>query len=195
MGFLNENCAFAPLTQQLHDALTGFDCQREPAIQEFFRNEAILNAEELMSKSYCFYRKETMEAVAAFCVINTDIAVDLIPKSTRNKLNRKIPYAKQRDHYPAVLIGHVAMFDGFTQYHLGDELMDSIKWWLRNVANLVAARYVVVDAVNHEKVLQFYARNQFWPVFKTEEDERLANELDDGKPLLTRFMIADLKTK
>ncbi|MBQ8990373.1 MAG: hypothetical protein IJ067_11850 [Prevotella sp.] len=47
--------------------------------------------------------KETMEAVAAFCVINTDIAVDLIPKSTRNKLNRKIPYAKQRDHYPAVL--------------------------------------------------------------------------------------------
>ena len=195
MGFLNKNCAFAPLTQQLHEALKGFDCQREPAIQEFFRNEAILNAEELMSKSYCFYRKETMEAVAAFCVINTDIAVDLIPKSTRNKLNRKIPYAKQRDHYPAVLIGQVAVFDGFTQYHLGDELMDSIKWWLRNVANLVAARYVVVDAVNHEKVLQFYARNQFWPVFKTKEDERLANELEDGKPLLTRFMIADLKTK
>ena len=193
MGYLSENCDFAPLTQQLHDALTGFDCQHEPAIQEFFRDEAILNAEELMSKSYCFYRKDTMEAVAAFCVINTDIAIDMIPKSTRNKLNRKIPYAKQRDHYPAVLIGQVAVFDGFTQYHLGDELMDSIKWWLRNVANLVAARYVVVDAVNHEKVLQFYARNKFWPVFKTEENERMANELEDDKPLLTRFMIADLK--
>jgi hypothetical protein len=50
-----------------------------------------------MSKSYCFYKKDTMEAVAAFCVINTDISVDPIPKSTRNKLNRKIPYAKQRD--------------------------------------------------------------------------------------------------
>ena len=50
MGFLSENCALAPLTQQLHDALTGFDCQREPAIQDFFRDEAILNAEELMSK-------------------------------------------------------------------------------------------------------------------------------------------------
>lgn len=58
---------------------------------------------------------------------------------------------------------------------------------------LVAARYVVVDAVNHEKVLQFYARNQFWPVFKTEEDERIANELEPDKPLLIRFMIADLK--
>ncbi len=193
MGYLSENCAFAPLTQQLHDALTGFDCQQEPAIQEFFRNEAILNAQELMSKSYCFYKKDTMEAVAAFCVINTDIAVDLIPKSTRNKLNRKIPYAKQRDHYPAVLIGQIAEFDRFAQYHLGDELMDSIKWWLQNVANLIAARYMVVDAVNHEKVLQFYARNQFWTVFKTEEDERLANEIEEGKPLLTRFMIADLK--
>lgn len=68
MGFLSQNCALAPLTQQLHDALTGFDCQREPAIQNFFRDEAILNAEELMSKSYCFYKKDTMEAVAACCV-------------------------------------------------------------------------------------------------------------------------------
>ena len=32
MGFLSENCALAPLTQQLHDALTGFDCQREPGV-------------------------------------------------------------------------------------------------------------------------------------------------------------------
>ena len=141
MGYLSENCAFAPLTEQLHEALTGFDCQREPAIQDFFRNEAILNAKELMSKSYCFYKKDTMQAVAAFCVINTDISVDLIPKST----------------------------------------------------NLIAARYVVVDAVNNEKVLQFYARNQFWTVFKTEEDERKANDLEDGQPLLTRFMISDLK--
>jgi len=193
MGYLSENCAFAPLTEQLHEALTGFDCQREPAIQDFFRNEAILNAKELMSKSYCFYKKDTMQAVAAFCVINTDISVDLIPKSTRNKLNRKIPYAKQRDHYPAVLIGQIAVFDAFAKYHLGNELMDSIRWWLRNVANLIAARYVVVDAVNNEKVLQFYARNQFWTVFKTEEDERKANELEDGQPLLTRFMISDLK--
>ena len=193
MGYLSENCAFAPLTEQLHEALTGFDCQREPAIQDFFRNEAILNAKELMSKSYCFYKKDTMQAVAAFCVINTDISVDLIPKSTRNKLNRKIPYAKQRDHYPAVLIGQIAVFDAFAKFHLGDELMDSIRWWLRNVANLIAARYVVVDAVNNEKVLQFYARNQFWTVFKTEEDERKANDLEDGQPLLTRFMISDLK--
>ena len=193
MGYLSQNCAFAPLTEQLHEALTGFDCQREPAIQDFFRNEAILNAKELMSKSYCFYKKDTMQAVAAFCVINTDISVDLIPKSTRNKLNRKIPYAKQRDHYPAVLIGQIAVFDAFAKYHLGDELMDSIRWWLRNVANLIAARYVVVDAVNNKKVLQFYARNQFWTVFKTEEDERKANDLEDGQPLLTRFMISDLK--
>jgi hypothetical protein len=79
MGYLSENCSFALLTEELHEALTGFDCQREPAIQAFFRDEAILNAQELMSKSYCFYKKDTMEAVAAFCVINTDISVDLIP--------------------------------------------------------------------------------------------------------------------
>ena len=51
----------------------------------------------------------------------------------------------------------------------------------------------MVDAVNHKKVLEFYARNQFWPVFRTEEDERIANELEEDKPLLTRFLISDLK--
>jgi len=30
---------------------------------------------------------------------------------------------------------------------------------------------------------------------KTEEDERIANEIEDGRPLLTRFMIYDLKSK
>ena len=58
MGYLSEHCVFAPLTEQLHSSLTGFDCQREPAIQTFFRDEAVLNAQELMSKSYCFYKEE-----------------------------------------------------------------------------------------------------------------------------------------
>ena len=140
MGYLSENCSFAQLTEELHDALTGFDCQHEPAIQDFFRDEAILNAQELMSKSYCFYKEDTMEAVAAFCVINTDISVDLIPKSTRNKLNRKIPYAKQRDHYPAVLIGQIAVFDAFLEYHLGDELMDTINYEYIKGHNILTLR-------------------------------------------------------
>ena len=63
MGCLSENCHFAPLTEDLHSMLTGFDCQRERAIEDFFRNEVILNSKELMSKSYCFYRQDTMEAV------------------------------------------------------------------------------------------------------------------------------------
>lgn len=61
------------------------------------------------------------------------------------------------------------------------------------MANHIAARYVVVDAVNHEKVLEYYTRNRFWPVFKTEDDERKANDLQDSDQLHTRFMISDLK--
>ena len=70
MGYLSEYCDFAPLSEQLHNSLTGFDCQQEPAIQDFFRDEAILNANELMSKSYCFYKKDTMEAVAEYLLQN-----------------------------------------------------------------------------------------------------------------------------
>lgn len=54
MGYLCENRSFALLTKELHDTLTGFDCQREPAIQAFFREEAILNAQELNEQVVLF---------------------------------------------------------------------------------------------------------------------------------------------
>ena len=192
MGYLSEHCTFAPLTESLHQQLKGMDCKREPEIEKFFRDEAIPYAQQLLGKSYCFYIKETMKAVAAFCVINTDVSLNRISKSVRNKMNRKIPYAKQRNHYPAVLIGQAVVFDEFAGKHLGKELFESIRWWVKNIANMIAARYLVVDAVNKEKVIQFYTRNQFWPVFKTEEDEREANNIIPGSPLPTRFMISDL---
>lgn len=186
-------CSFAPLTEDLHSRLSGFDCQKEPDIEEFFKQECILNDHQLLSKTYCFYLADTMEAVAGFCVLCSDISISYIPKKIRNKLNRKIPYVKQRDQYPAVLIGQFAVFDKFAGYHLGDELMNHVKYWLLTEAQHVAARYIVVDAVNNSHVISYYERNQFSLVFPSEKDEAEALGLAADESLKTRFMLCDLK--
>lgn len=43
MAYLTEHCAFAHLTEDLAARLQGFTCEQEPAIADFFREEAVLN--------------------------------------------------------------------------------------------------------------------------------------------------------
>lgn len=199
MAFLNDCCEFDELTEELHVNLNGLDCMLEPKIEQFFRDECLLSDSQMLSHSYCFYEEvelvdHTFEkrAVAGFCVSSSNVATKLIPKATRNKINRKIPYEKQRDHYPAVMIGQLTVFDAYAGRGIGDELLDIIKFWIVNENQSVASRYLIVDAVNSEKVLEFYKRNGFMFAFPDEQLEREYVGAKADEELRTRFMLFDL---
>lgn len=198
MGFL-DGCVFEDLTEELHEELVGLDCKLEPKIEQFFRDECVLSDGQMLSHTYCFYEEVELEdgtcekrAVAGFCVSSSNVATKFIPKSTRNKINRKIPYEKQRDHYPAVMIGQLTMFDAYAGRGIGDELLDNIKWWIVTENQSVASRYLIVDAVNTQKVLDYYARNGFMFAFPDEQLEREYVGVADDEVLRTRFMLFDL---
>lgn len=198
MGFLNDSCEFDELNEELHNELVGLDCKPEPKIEQFFRDECVLSDSQMLSHTYCFYEEvkngDTIEkhAVAGFCVSSSNVATKFIPKSTRNKINRKIPYEKQRDHYPAVMIGQLTVFDDYARQGLGDELLDIIKFWVVEETQSVASRYLIVDAVNTEKVLNYYTRNGFMFAFPDEKLEREYVGVKESEKLRTRFMLCDL---
>lgn len=197
MGFLKD-CEFDEITEELHQLLTGFNCEQEPLIEKFFRDECVLHDGQMLSRTYCYYRKKKQddkvvrEAVAGFCISCSNVATKLIPKATRNKINRKIPYEKQRDHYPAVMIGQLCVFDGYAKEHCGDDLMNNIKWMIADLARQIGARYLIVDAVNKPKVLEYYKRNGFLFVFPDVELECQYMNLPVGEEPRTRFMLFDL---
>ena len=127
------------------------------------------------------------------------IRADLLPNSRRNKLNRNIPNEKRRPQYPAVLVGQLAVSEDYKGLHVGDELLDAIKSWFIEPLNKTGCRYVVVDALNHPKVFDFYLRNGFKFLFATEEEEwtflhgrRTAKEETAMQPMHTRLMYFDL---
>lgn len=128
-------------------------------------------AYQLLGKSYCFVKPDTSEIVCAFTVANSSVKVDSLPSNLRNKLNRKIPNAKRRPQYPAVLVGQLAVSDLFSGHHVGDELLDFIKSWFIDPLNKTGCRYVIVDAVNHSKVFEYYQRNGFKFLFSSDEEE------------------------
>ena len=193
MGYLTDECAFKPLTDELLTRLNDFVCHHETDISDFFKHKAVMASEEMMSKSYCFYDEERNEMVAAFCVLNTSLPTENLPNYARRSVNKNVKYEKQRKHYPATLIGQFAVFDAFADMHLGDEFLTFVLFWIIDNAQSMGNRYVIVDAINKEKVIKFYERNGFKIMFRTEEEEIAATGKQDAASLPTRMMFADLK--
>ena len=192
MAYLSEHCIFAPVTEKLIASLKGFECAAEPDIAAFFREEAVLNAEQRLSKSYCFYHKDTREIVCAFCVSNSNISTRTMPDDIKSDFVAEIPDEKRRSFYPATLIGQFVVFDRFRNEHIGGEFMDLIKVWITTQASQIGFRFLVVDAVNHGKVIQYYRDNGFETLFADEKTEKEYRRIYGKSPLRTRFMTYDL---
>ena len=76
--------------------------------------------------------------------------------------------------------------------HLGDEFLSFTLLWIINNVQQTGNRFVVVDAINNEKVIKFYERNGFKIMFRTPEEELLATGKNECCVLPTRMMFADL---
>ncbi len=192
-----EQCDFMELTEEVLQQCKGFTCKDED-ITEFFTQDYADYAYQLLGKSYCFVKPDTSEIVCAFIVANSSVKVDSLPSNLRNKLNRKIPNAKRRPQYPAVLVGQLAVSDLFSGHHVGDELLDFIKSWFIDPLNKTGCRYVIVDAVNHPKVFEYYQRNGFKFLFSSDEEEwtflhnKGLEQTTPIEPMKTRLMYFDL---
>ena len=192
-----EQCDFMELTKEVLQQCKGFTCKDED-ITEFFTQDYADYAYQLLGKSYCFVKPETSEIVCAFTVANSSVKVDSLPSNLRNKLNRKIPNAKRRPQYPAVLVGQLAVSDLFSGHHVGDELLDFIKSWFIDPLNKTGCRYVIVDAVNYPKVFEYYQRNGFKFLFSSDKEEwtflhnKGLEPATPVEPMKTRLMYFDL---
>lgn len=192
MSYIQEHCTFAPVTDELLSRLKDFVCHHETDISDFFKSKAVKASEEMMSKSYCLYDEETKEMVAAFCVLNTSLPTEHLPNYARRSINKNVKYEKQRKHYPATLIGQFAVFDRFADLHLGDDFLSFVILWIISEGQQMGNRFIVVDAINNEKVIHFYERNGFKIMFRTKEEELLATGKNADSALPTRMMFADL---
>lgn len=192
MGFLLENCIISPLTQEIIDSCNKFDCGNED-LNDFFMNEAVPYAEQLLGKTYCFRMEKQPDAiVCAFTVSNDSIRISLLPNSRGKKVKKDIPRAKHIEKYPAVLIGRLGINIDFKRKGIGTELMNFIKGWFVHPMNKTGCRFLVVDAFNEPTPLSYYEKNEFNYLFSSEEQEAVS--VHRSGELKTRLMYFDLIT-
>lgn len=195
MGILLDSCRFVELCPEVVCSCKHFSCVRDADIESFFKSEYADYSSQLLGKSYAFVTSSVEdELVCAFTLSNSSISADRLTNNQRNRLNRSIPNAKRRRQYPAVLIGQLAVFDGFSGKRIGDELLDFIKALTLDQEMKSACRYLLVDAVNAVKVIDFYKRNGFKMLFASdaEESSYLGKSSDSTNKLKTRLMYFDL---
>lgn len=189
-----EKCEFVTLDGEL--SKLPFVCGDDD-LEDFFHNDAVLYAKERLGKTYCFVNndKHQTEIVAFFTVSNDSVKTTFIPKSSTNKVQRKIPGQKHLRTYPAVLLGRLGVAKSYQgkDFLVGRQVINYLKSWFIDENNKTGCRFLVVDAYNKENVLRFYERNKFKFLYLDEEEERREQHVADSEDrLYTRLMFLDL---
>ena len=161
MRFLEDHCEFKQLTIKLLSACEEFDCGKDD-LNDFFLNASAAYSRDLLGKSYCFTLSSNPAIiVCAFTLSNDSIKMSHLPNARKKRVNKNVARLKQKNSYPAVIIGRLGVSKNFQGLNVGAELMDFIKAWFIDSGNKTGCRFVVVDAYNEERPIRYYQKCGF----------------------------------
>ena len=194
MKFLESSCSFEVLDEELINSTKLFECSNLD-LNDFFQNDCIAFANELMGKTYCFtLDSDTKNIVCSFTISNDSIKTSILPNARKKKVLKNIPSQKRFKSYPAVLIGRLGVSKEFTYLGISTELLNFIKSWFIEMDNKTGCRFIIVDSYNTNEALNFYKKNGFNFLFSSEEQEKTATDVSNDSQIKTRLMYFDLIT-
>lgn len=133
-----------------------FDCG-DSDLNEFFALDSKEGSAQLISVTYAV-ETESNEVVCFFCLSNDAIRKQDTSNRNFNKIRSKT--GTRYSSLPAVKIGRLATSKIYQSNGIGTQVLDYIKMWFTE-GNKTGCRFIIVDAVNKEKTLNFYKRNGF----------------------------------
>jgi len=106
------------------------------------------------------------ETIAYFCIAHDCIRREMDrermtadEKKIWNKINRKIPFLKQRGYYPSVKIGRLAVSKKYAGNGFGRIMLDMVARMYMENEQKAGCRFISVDA--RIEVCDFYEKNGF----------------------------------
>ena len=154
-----------------------FDCG-DSDLNDYFLVDSVKACTDLVAVTYVL--REDDKVIAYYCVSNDAIRSDLSSVTAFKKLQKLIIHPEKRySSLPAVKIGRFGVSKDFARQNIGSQLMGAIKYDFINV-NKTGCRFIIVDAYNEPKVVNFYEKNGF----------KFLSGNDEGQE--TRLMVYDL---
>ncbi len=156
-----------------------FRCSDED-LNGFLLGDAKNYLREMLASTYVLEDILCNRTVAYFSLLNDSIAfnAESMDKTVWNRINRKIPNAKRRGHYPALKIGRLAVSEEYARNGIGRDIIEFIKYMVVEDRKY-GCRFLTIDA--YQNAIGFYEKCDFKLLTSSDEDD------------VTRSMYYDLK--
>ena len=147
--------------------LNKFHC-RDGMLNQFLRRKARKHLSEMLAITYLVY--DLQHNLVGYYTLSSDTmpATDIIQSRFQN--------GKLYHAYPAIKIGRFAIDEKYKGVDLGTDIMDYIKLRFSTEPQNVASRFLLVDAYNIDKVIEFYKDKngfEFWTKKDRYDDTRV----------------------
>ena len=88
-------------------------------LNDFLLTEAKDYQEEMLATTFLVKERNTGRIIAYYSMLNDAIRFGKDDKAVRNRINRKIPHSKQRNSYPAIKLGRLAVDEKYAGKGIG----------------------------------------------------------------------------
>ena len=144
-------------TNQVRKLLKTFSCAKNADVQDFLHNKAITFERNLRSCTYLYMNDESKSVSGYFSIGITYLLTNQLDKAVVKFLDG---YTDETIAIPCYLVGQLGKSDE-CKGKIGSYLLDEALNFIDKAQDILKGRFVLIDAVNEPKVLEFYKQNSF----------------------------------
>ena len=130
-----------------------FNCEINLDLTKFIHSTAIDFEDRQIARTFVLVNNNENEVVGYFTISMKSLSTNGMSKTSIKKIDG---VSNSRVCIHSFLIGQLGISDNYAQDKLGILLLDDAFTKIEMAHDLVAGRYILVDAVNNEKVIKFY---------------------------------------
>jgi len=165
---LDEIIRKAKSINQVKKLLKTFVCEQNKDLQDFLHNKAITFTKNERSKTY-LYIDSDKKVIGYFTITITSLDTKNLDEDTIRCLDGHNDCATS---IPCYLIGQLGKSDNYKSYKIGNYILNDALSIIEFSQKQLGGRFILVDAINNDKVIDFYKDNLFVPI---ENQNKLEN--------------------
>ena len=141
--------------------LKTFKCSKNLDLQDFLHNKALTFEKNLRARTYIYIDNDTKEVVAYFTIAISTLHTQSISSQTIKLLDG---YQDDVKTIPCFLIGQLGKADKFEKKKIGEYILEDSVDIIDESHRSLGARFILLDAINNDKLISFYQKNLFFPI-------------------------------
>jgi len=150
--------------------LKTFKCSKNIDLQDFLHNKALTFEKNLRARTYIYIDNDTKEVVAYFTIAISTLHTESISSETIKLLDG---YQNDVKTIPCFLIGQLGKSDKFQKKKIGEYILEDSVDIIDESHRSLGARFILLDAINNDKLISFYQKNLFFPIENSMTNESI----------------------